>query len=81
MRMPLSIQDAAQIVANGGGLKIRASAYAPAQLVQLASSAAANNRAPRIDIILDRPMLQQELVQIAASGRGLVQFDVPSARP
>ncbi len=74
MNRPMQSQ-LVQIVANGGGLRIKSGGMTVEQLVQLAAHA--KGRAS-LTIVVDGALLQEQLVQIAANGGGAVVFDFAS---
>jgi hypothetical protein len=65
-------QDLVQIVANGGGLSLKRGFLTAPQLIQLVANAGASGAKL---VLRDLGIItQQELVQIAANGKGNVFF-------
>jgi hypothetical protein len=76
--MMLSVDQMLQIVANGGGLRIANDGLSQQNLIQLAAHAGGSGA--KLTIVVDLDMTHDQMVEIAAQGRGNVVFDLVERR-
>ncbi len=65
------VDDLVRVVAAGGGITVASAARSTADLVKI--SAAGGGRA-RIRVVMTRNLTTEEMIEVAAAGRGSVEF-------
>jgi hypothetical protein len=72
MPLPLSTDELVRLAANGGGFEVDVAQFSQADLVRIAANTAASGA--KIVIINARHISIDNLVQIAANGKGNIFF-------
>lgn len=70
----LRLDDALQVLRNTGSLRVRASQYQAEELIQMARNIVVD-KGGHLVIVLDVEVMIENMVAIAANGRGGVMFD------